>query len=131
MRKSLAACVASFVVGLVGVLAAAPAEATTSYYGQTSRQVARELGCRHFTAHRGGGTVYRTGVCWLRGRRVNVITFRGPAQQRRWNAAGAALLGRFYFWGNGRGAIVVARNGNLPAARLGARLLPGHVRHGR
>jgi hypothetical protein len=92
--------------------------------------VAREIGCKHFNPNRGGGMVYKTGVCWLRGKRVNVITFRTRHQQRNWNAGARAAFGPGFYWGNGTGALVVARNGNRPAAKLGARRLPGTVRHG-
>jgi hypothetical protein len=113
---------------LTGIASAAGAH--TSHYGETSRQVAREIGCKHFDPNVGGGMVYKTGVCWLRGKRVNVITFRTRYQQRNWNEGARAAFGPGFYWGNGTGALVVAKNGNRPAAQLGARHLPGTVRHG-
>ncbi|CAI9419375.1 hypothetical protein [Nocardioides sp. T2.26MG-1] len=111
------------------VVGAAPVEAAT-YYGHTSRAVARDIGCTHFKGNGGGGMVYRTGVCQLRGKRVNVITFKNKEQQRSWNVVARAAFGPRYFWGNGKGALIVARNGNRPAAVLGAHVLPGRVAQG-
>lgn len=120
-------------------LAAAPAQGVRvtfhaaqahTHYDETSRHVANELGCKRFRGHGGGGTVYKTGVCWLKGKRVNVITFRSAVQQRYWNVYAKEAFGPRFFWGNGKGALVVARNGNRPAAKLGARLLPGRLVHG-
>ena len=81
-------------------------------------------------AHGSGALNLGSGVCYLRGKRVNVITFRGPFQQRAWNAGAKGAFSPRFFWGNGRGALVVAKNGNRPAAKLGARLLPGKITHG-
>lgn len=44
-------------------LTAAPAHAAHSHYGETSRHVAHELGCRFFRSYPGDGTVHKTGVC--------------------------------------------------------------------
>ncbi len=74
--------------------------------------------------------MYKTGVCWLKGKRVNVITFKNVEQQRSWNFFAKAAFGSGFFWGNGNGALVVAKNGNRPAAKLGARRLPGRLVHG-
>ena len=120
--------VTTAVAGLL--LTAAPAQAAHAHYGETSRHVAHEIGCKNFQGHRGGGTVYKTGVCWLRGKRVNVITFKDSDQQQSWNVFAKAAFGPGFFWGNGRGALVVAKNGNRPAAKLGARRLPGRLVHG-
>lgn len=105
----------------------------TTYYGDSSRAVAAHLGCKRFYYPRGSGEgEYNldSGVCWLKRKRVNIITFRGPVQQREWNAAARFAFSSDFFWGNGQGALVVARNGNRPAAKVGARLLPGRVVHG-
>ena len=100
------------------------------YYGMSSMAVAEHLGCRDFTGHGAGELNIGSGVCWLKGRRVNIITFRGPGQQAEWNGAATLGFGPRFHWAVGRGANIVARNGNLDAARVGARALPGRVRHG-
>lgn len=55
---------------------------------------------------------------------VNVITFRGPAQQREWNAGAMFGLPSGHRWANGKGALVTARNGSKSAARVSARRCP-------
>lgn len=100
------------------------------YYGMSAMAVAEHLGCQDFTGHGAGELNIGSGVCWLKGRRVNIITFRGPAQQAEWNGAATVGFGPRFHWAVGRGANIVARNGNLDAARVGARALPGSVRHG-
>jgi hypothetical protein len=111
-------------------LSAAPAQAAT-YYGRTARSVASQIHCVDFVGHGGGGITYKAGVCYLNGKRVNVITFTNRTQQRSWNAVAKAAFGTGFYWGNGTGALVVAKNGNRPAAALGARRLPGTVQRGR
>lgn len=101
-----------------------------NYYGDSARLVARYLDCKHFVSHGTGAFNLGSGVCYLRGKRVNIITFRGPDQQHDWNIGVTRSFGPGFYWGNGQGAVVVAKNGNRPVARLGARLLPGQVRHG-
>jgi hypothetical protein len=130
MKKALLVAMTTMAVALTPLVGLAPANAAHIHFGETSRHVAREIGCKHFDPNGGGGMVYKTGVCWLKGKRVNVITFRTRHQQRNWNDVARASFGRDFHWGNGAGALVVARNGNRPAARLGARRLPGTVRHG-
>lgn len=123
--------VIAFIAALAVLLPTAPAaEAAHSHYGESARKVAGEIGCKRF--HRNGsGAFHRdSGVCWVRGKRVNVITFRNALQQRDWNAVARAGLSARHWWANGRGAVVTARNGNKPAARIGARRLPGVLRHG-
>ena len=82
-----------------------------TYYGDSARLVARYLDCKHFVGHGSGTLNLGSGVCYLRGKRVNIITFRGPGQQHDWNAVARAAFGPRYYWGNGRGALVVAKNG--------------------
>lgn len=102
------------------------------YYGQSARTVATKIGCKNFysTHGRSNGMTLGSGVCWLRGRRVNVLTYRGPAHQQTWNNVGKSLLGPNHYWATGTGANIIARNGNRPAAVVGARALPGRVMHG-
>ncbi|WP_133241279.1 hypothetical protein [Nocardioides gansuensis] len=131
MTRTRAACVA-VVAMIVTMFAPAPVQAGAvgPYWGMKSAAVATRLGCLNFGDNGSGAMHYSSGVCWLNGRRVNIITFRGPAQQGEWNGFAVASFGPRFFWANGKGALIVARNGNLAAARVGARALPGVVRHG-
>ncbi len=99
----------------------------TNYYGDSARGVAKHIGCKNFSRNGGGRLNQDSGVCWLMGKRVNVITFRGPGQQREWNGAAKMGLPSDHGWANGKGALVTAKNGNKPAARVGARALPGKL----
>ena len=128
MKKLVATLAVIVTAGLA--LTASPAHAAHSHYGETSRTVAKQIGCKNFHPNGGGGTVYKTGICWLKGKRVNVITFKNVEQQRSWNIFAKAMFGPRFYWGNGKGALVVAKNGNRPAAKLGARRLPGSLVHG-
>jgi hypothetical protein len=126
--KSVLAVVLAAITLLVG---APTAQADHQpYYGMSARTVAEHLGCQDFNGHGAGELNIGSGVCWLKGRRVNIITFRGPGQQAEWNGAATLGFGPRFHWAVGRGANIVARNGNLDAARVGARALPGRVRHG-
>ena len=127
MLKRIIAAVASVTLVL---LAQAPANAAHSHYGESARKVAREINCKNFNRNGGGALNLDSGVCWAKGKRVNVITFKGPAQQRDWNSGVRAFFSSDFYWANGLGAVVVAKNGNKPAARIGVRRLPGDLRHG-
>jgi hypothetical protein len=120
------------VLALVASLAMAPTAQAhhQPYYGLSAMTVAEHLGCRNFTGHGSGQFNIGSGVCWLKGRRVNIITFKGPGQQAEWNGAATLGFGPRFHWAVGRGANIVARNGNVDAARVGAAALPGRVRHG-
>lgn len=100
------------------------------YYGDSAKTVAKHIQCKNFTRNGGGAYNKDSGVCWLKGKRVNVITFRGPGQQREWNAAARVGLPQSHWWANGKGAVITAKNGNKHAAKIGARRLPGVLRHG-
>lgn len=129
-RLLVAPVVAAVVLGGVIVTPADGAETAKDYYGDSARSVAEHIGCIHFR-HTGRGELNQDGgICWVKGKRVNLLTFRGPGQQHTWNAAARALLPRSHWWANGKGALVTAKNGNKPAARIGARRLPGVLRHG-
>lgn len=131
MLSGLKTCLAA-VFALVVLLAAAPAAQADHqpYYGMSAEVVAEHLGCRDFTGHGAGEFNLSSGVCWLSGRRVNIITFGGLAQQSEWNGGATVSFGPRFHWAVGRGANIVAKNGSLDAARVGARALPGRVRHG-
>ncbi|ANH38220.1 hypothetical protein I601_1789 [Nocardioides dokdonensis FR1436] len=120
----------SLVAALVLLAPTAPsAAATHTHYGESAREVAAEIGCKRFDRNGGGALNKDSGVCWLKGKRVNVITFRGHRQQRDWNDGAKAALPSGHWWANGKGALVTARNGNKAAAKIGAKLLPGVLRH--
>jgi hypothetical protein len=126
MIKTLVGAAASLAL----VAGTAPAEAAHNHYGKSARHVAREIHCKRFDRNGGGELNLDSGVCHVRGRRVNVITFRGRTQQTEWNGAAKLAFGPRFFWAKGTGAVVVARNGNKTAAKIGARRLPGRVVHG-
>ena len=63
---------------------APPALAAHDHFGESAREVAREIHCRRF--HRANLSLdMDAGVCWVKGKRVYVITFRNRRQQRKWN----------------------------------------------
>lgn len=131
-RVSIAGLLAALLTSILAVLApsAAYAAGAASYYGDSARSVAAHIHCKNFRRTGGGALNKDAGICWLRGRRVNVITFRNRQQDRDWNALAKEAFGPGFWWANGQGAVVVAKNGNKPAARLGARRLPGRLTHG-
>lgn len=92
--------------------------------------MAKEINCKRFDRTGSGAFNNDAGICWVKGKRVNVITFATKRKQAKWNGAAEYALPRHFYWANGQGAIVVAKNGNRRAARIGANRLPGTVRHG-
>lgn len=130
----MSACAGLLVAGAAGLAVvlsglAVPAEAA-AYYGDSARSVAAHIHCKNFRRTGGGALNKDAGICWLKGRRVNVITFRNRQQDRDWNGTAKEWFGPGFWWANGQGAVVVAKNGNRAAARLGARRLPGRLAHG-
>lgn len=126
MKQLIIAAATAAVLGL----GMAPAEAAHTHYDESARKVANEIGCKNFKAHEGGAAYYKAGVCYLKGKRVNVVTFNNSDQQLIWNNLCKYEYGPNFWWANGKGAIVVAKNGNKPAARIGANRLPGKLVHG-
>ncbi|MFC6286218.1 hypothetical protein ACFP3Q_07950 [Nocardioides sp. GCM10027113] len=116
-------------VALLAPAMPAAVAAPHNHYGESARKVAREINCKRFDRNGSGHFNKDSGVCWVKGKRVNVITFRGPRQQRDWNDYAKALLPDGHWWANGKGALVTARNGNKPAAKIGAKRLPGVLKH--
>lgn len=125
------------VVAVMVALSAGPATAAPRdhrYYGDTARQVAKQIGCKKFKAQRVGKDlkpyVKSVGVCVKNGRPLGIFTFSGPKKQK--------TLEMFFYigakprehWASGRGALIAGRNFNKPAAKLGAKLLRGQVHHG-
>jgi hypothetical protein len=121
---------AALLVGALTLGGESPAVAAHTHYGESARKVAREMKCKDFRRTGGGEYNKDAGICWIKGKRVNVITFVGPRKQRDWNVVARYGLPSSHWWANGKGAIVTARNGNKPAARIGARRLPGVLKHG-
>lgn len=129
-RRWILAMHAVILVGALTLGVPSPVVAAHTHYDESARKVAREINCKNFRRTGGGEFHKDAGICWLKGKRVNVITFRGPGQQRDWNAVARYGLPSNHWWANGEGAVVTARNGNKPAARIGARRLPGVLKHG-
>jgi hypothetical protein len=124
----------------IGALAAAltvvfvsggPAHASVhTHFGESAKHVAAEIGCKDY--HASGAALYSMdgGICWLKGKRVNLKTFTSLEQEAKWNSAVEATYPSAFWWANGWGAVIVAKNGNKPAANTGADALPGWIRHG-
>jgi hypothetical protein len=104
--------------------------AADDYYGESARAVAAKLGCKNFYGNGSGKWHSDSGVCWIRGKRVNVIVFASVRKQKRWTKFALWSMPRRFYWASGSGAVVTAKNGNKRAARIGARRLPGSVNHG-
>ncbi|XBB68730.1 hypothetical protein ABFU82_05270 [Nocardioides sp. WV_118_6] len=66
-------------------------------------------------------------VCNLRGKRVNLITFKNERQQIQWLDLVDIAFPDGGYVGVARGVVVVAKNGNRAAASTGARALNGAV----
>ncbi len=125
-----------FLIGLVAALvvtmgAPVPVEAAQPVDGfrTSASKIAKQIHCKNPRRRDGGDTVtYSSLVCNLKGKRVNVITFKNKRQQRTW--LGLVFLafprGKHYT-GVGRGVVIIAKNGNRPAARVGARAVHGFV----
>jgi hypothetical protein len=121
----------ALLLAIIGTALPSPASASGhSHFGEGSREVAREIGCKRWHGTGGSDYVKSGGICWVKGKRVNVLTFTGPKQERTWNRLVLVMFGKHFFWARGTGAVVVAKNGNRPAARIGAHRLPGIVVHG-
>ena len=116
------------VLTLLVVAGGTQARADATYVGQSAQVVAKTIKCIDFRQTGGGRFHLDAGVCFLQGKRVNLITFRSSSQQKQWNAVAVSSLPLGHSWANGRGAVVTAKNGNRAAAEIGARVLPGEVR---
>lgn len=128
--RTLAALVVSAMLTLA-VPQAAGAQASPSYYGKAASVVAKQIGCKNFRVNRDTGDYASSaGICYLRGMRVNLLTFPKPDKQINWVIFGKAALPSDYYFAAGNGAAVVAKNGNRPAAVAGARAILGKLYHG-
>ena len=121
--------VISVIAALALLVPTAPAApAAHDHFGESARKVAREIHCKRF--NRVNLALDKAaGACRVKGERVYVITFQSRRQQRRWNKVARGGLRPDHWWANGKGAVVTARNGNRAAARIGARRLPGVLKH--
>lgn len=117
------------IVALALLIPTGPAaQAAHDHYGESARKVAREIHCKGLDRNGGGRLNLDSGVCRVKGKRVNVITFRSVRQQRKWNNLAMWGLPSDHWWANGKGALVTARDGNRPAAKIGAHRLPGKLK---
>lgn len=126
--RTMAVVVAGLLLSL-GMQVSASAQ-VHKHYGERASKVARELGCKELKRHGSGPFHFDSGICTIRGTRVNVITFRSRGQDAQWNARMTNTFGPKFYWADGRGAVVVSKYGNRMAAELGARRLPGTIKHG-
>lgn len=129
MRASLA----SIILAIATMAVAAPAHAQARadiYFGYTSSRVASAIDCQRFDGNGGGQFNKDSGVCFLKGYRVNVITFANTRQQASWMSKARAGFGPNFWWGWSPGVVIVAKNGNKAAAQTGAFAVDGKTMHG-
>lgn len=126
MHRPLA--VASLTAALV-LTAAAPSQAAyRPGYNQQAKAVAKAVGCKSVRLAEGAGGMTKSSlVCNLRGKRVNLITFKNERQQIQWLDLVDIAFPDGGYVGVARGVVVVAKNGNRAAASTGARALNGAV----
>ncbi|MEO9322083.1 hypothetical protein ABFT23_01250 [Nocardioides sp. C4-1] len=113
---------------VIGGTVQVPAQA--AYQGGYNREaaaVASKIRCKNPRLHDRGGATKSSLVCNLRGKRVNVITFRNERQQTDWLDVVDLAFPDGGYVGVGRGVVVVAYNGNRAAASAGARAINGAV----
>lgn len=109
-------------------LTAAPAQAATTGYGKTATAVAKSIKCKNPRTKSGSSSMIKSGlVCDLKGKRVNVITFKSEAQQIKWLKGVPAAFPYGGYVAVARGVIIVSKNGSKSAASVGARALNGAV----
>jgi len=128
MKKILTALALG--VALVAAGFAAPVSAApVTGYGKQATTVAKSIKCKNPRDKSGSSSVYKSGlVCDLKGKRINVITFKSEAQQVKWLAnVQYAFIGEKAYVAVARGVVIVAKNGNRSAASKGAAALNGAV----
>lgn len=131
---------------LVGLLTAVmlmfgtPAHAApTDYFDQTAKVVATDIGCKNIR-QAASKPAYKMNsvVCDLKGNRVNVMVFKTSSNellgknfnQWSWEADAKHYLPKSFFWASGKGAVIVAKDGNRNAAVVGSKAIKGTVKHG-
>ncbi len=64
-------------VTVVFVSGASADASVHTHFGETAKHVATEIGCKDY--HATGAALYSMdgGICWLKGKRVNLKTFTG------------------------------------------------------
>ncbi|TXH11894.1 MAG: hypothetical protein E6R04_00275 [Spirochaetes bacterium] len=130
-KKFVVAVVAAMIMVMNPNPNVAQADAPTrDYYGKSAAYVAKAIGCKQFK--RTGPALYSKdgGICYLKGKRVNIKTYQSMSQQFNWDMLVMDSFGPRFYWASGLGAGIVAKNGNRPAAVVGARALGGKVCHG-
>lgn len=115
------------------VLSQSSASASAKFrpgFNQSATKVATQIGCKNQRLQSNGNSVTKSGlVCDLRGRRINVITFRDIRQQMEWTNGFPAAIDPGYkgHFGYNAGVLIVAKDLNRESAKLGAQVLHGWV----
>jgi hypothetical protein len=127
---------AALVFALVAVVGnASPSQAAFApvRFKMDAKTYAKKIGCKH--AYYPGGSpgakrfhIKNSVVCWLRSKRVNVITFKDYTGQQRWEnfLVDAPLNDRIY-WASAHGVVIISKNGTRSAACVGYRAVKGNV----
>ncbi|GAA2242205.1 hypothetical protein GCM10010401_13840 [Rarobacter faecitabidus] len=126
LKKTLIAAVIA-ALAFTG-LTAVPAQAATTGYGKTATTVAKSIKCKNLRIKRGSSAMTKSSlVCDLKGKRVNVITFKSEAQQIKWLDYVPAAFPYGGYVAVARGVVIVSKNGTKSAASAGAKALNGAV----
>ena len=135
--------VALILSALVTSLGASPASArdlpsgtvseragSSQHYHELARRVAHEIDCVDYFALGALMGYYDGGKCTIRHERVNILTFKNAAQQRRF-LRNMDFGPRRYWWASGHGAIILpVGRSEKDAARAAAQRLPGALKRG-
>ena len=124
-RFFLALLAASVLISGIGAL---PAQAKVSGYGKTAASVAKKIKCKNQRLKSGAGEYTKSSlVCDLKGKRVNVITFKSENQQIDWLANVPFAFVDTAYVAVGRGVVIIAKSGSKSAAKVGAKAVDGAV----
>lgn len=110
-----------------------PASAAKKFkpgFNQKATSVAKAITCKNVRSKSGAGEFTKSSlVCDLKGRRVNVITFKDIRQQMEWTDTFpfAVEAGTKGYFGYNTGVVIVAKDLNKTSARVGAKALKGWV----
>lgn len=124
-KTAVAPLVALFLlVGATGT----PAQAATVTYNKSATAIAKSIKCKNHRNKSGKGHYSKSSlVCDLKGKRVNVITFRNESSQTDWLKDVRHAFDSTAYVGAAPGVVIVAKNGNRSAARVGAKAVSGIV----
>ncbi len=102
----------------------------SQHYHELARRVAHEIDCGDYFALGALTGYYDGGKCTIRHERVNILTFKNAAQQRRF-LRNMDFGPRRYWWASGHGAIILpVGRSEKAAARAAAQRLPGALKRG-